>query len=77
METLSTVRQNGQARQMTAPELREIIAGAGVTIEYRNGRIVTHEPGERARRWPPTFNSNARELATLHSIALAYNIAVA
>lgn len=79
MELLEIVRtgQNGQARQITAPELRAQIAGAGITIEYLNGRVLTRKAGERAMRWAPTWNNNARELEQLRHIATVYNVALA
>ena len=79
METVDAVQtgQNGQARQMTAPELRAHLAGAGIKIEHLNGRILTRKAGERAKRWAPTWNSNAREVEQLHHIARVYNVVMA
>ena len=79
MELLEIVRtgQNGQARQITAPEMRACIARAGIQIEYLNGRVLTRKAGERAMRWGPTWNDNALELEQLRDIATVYKVALA
>ncbi len=77
METITAVQigRNGKA-QITAPELRKMIESAGIVIEYRRDKVVTREPGERAKAWAPTCNDPPRELVLLHRIAAAYHIPV-